>query len=457
MADNQVPLTPGIRAPQNYAVASLNIIAATGVMDLKLIAAELSYQEDLFNNTASGYLLVTDSMNYIQALNLNGNEYLQMVFSTSGDTFTEINKIFRIYKMDKRKLEGNMYTISYCLYFCSDEMIINEQYKVCKSYPNQPIFLNVADLLLNELKVPVSKIANIEPTYGNYDFVIPTIKPFDAINMMSVYARPNVGTPGADMIFFEDKIGFNFRSLQSMMQGDIYHDYAYNPKNTDPKNLNSALYNVLTYEIMNSYDVLNGVNSGAFANQLLSVDILTRTKKVTNFDYGSYMYEGFTLNDYPLINQFQDRKGHQLNQTSQAVYKLIYSNFQQTKSTYVKDVDTGSVAHNINAETYIPYRTAQLALANYTRLKISVPGDSNMTVGRVIGFSLGNINPNSEDPDKFYAGNYLVTAVRHLIDFIRLDYKTIMEISKDSTPNQYASPDSSSTLWQQLAKGNLNG
>ena len=32
-----------------------------------------------------------------------------------------------------------------------------------------------------------------------------------------------------------------------------------------------------------------------------------------------------------------------------------------------------------------------------------------------------------------------------------------MEISKDSTPNQYASPDSSSTLWQQLAKGNLNG
>ena len=418
MADNQVPLTPGIRAPQNYAVASLNIIAATGVMDLKLIAAELSYQEDLFNNTASGYLLVTDSMNYIQALNLNGNEYLQMVFSTSGDTFTEINKIFRIYKMDKRKLEGNMYTISYCLYFCSDEMIINEQYKVCKSYPNQPIFLNVADLLLNELKVPVSKIANIEPTYGNYDFVIPTIKPFDAINMMSVYARPNVGTPGADMIFFEDKIGFNFRSLQSMMQGDIYHDYAYNPKNTDPKNLNSALYNVLTYEIMNSYDVLNGVNSGAFANQLLSVDILTRTKKVTNFDYGSYMYEGFTLNDYPLINQFQDRKGHQLNQTSQAVYKLIYSNFQQTNSTYVKDVDTGSVAHNINAETYIPYRTAQLALANYTRLKISVPGDSNMTVGRVIGFSLGNINPNSEDPDKFYAGNYLVTAVRHLIDFI---------------------------------------
>jgi hypothetical protein len=32
-----------------------------------------------------------------------------------------------------------------------------------------------------------------------------------------------------------------------------------------------------------------------------------------------------------------------------------------------------------------------------------------------------------------------------------------MEISKDSTPTQYASPDSNSTLWQQLAQGTING
>ena len=160
MADNQVPLAPGIRYPQEYSVASLNIITATGIIDLKLIAMELSYQEDLFNNTASGYVLISDSMNYVEALNLNGNEYIQLVFSTTGDTFTQIDKLFRVYKMDKRRLEGNMYTVSYCLYFCSDEILLNEQYKICKSYPNQPIYSNVYDILLNELDVPVSKNRN---------------------------------------------------------------------------------------------------------------------------------------------------------------------------------------------------------------------------------------------------------------------------------------------------------
>ena len=456
MADNQVPLTPGIRYPQEYSVASLNIITATGIIDLKLIAMELSYQEDLFNNTASGYVLISDSMNYVEALNLNGNEYIQLVFSTTGDTFTQIDKLFRVYKMDKRRLEGNMYTVSYCLYFCSDEILLNEQYKICKSYPNQPIYSNVYDILLNELDVPVSKIGIIEQTYGNYDFVIPTIKAFDAINWMSLYARPMAGTVGADMILFEDKFGFNFRSLQSLMAGDVYYNYSYNPKNTNPTDLNEALYNVLTYEIMNSYDTLGGISSGAFANQLLSIDILTRTKRVTSFNYGSYINEATTLNNYPLVNQLQNRKGDELNVPSQAVFKLIYSNFQQNSSTYIKDLDKGSIAHNVYAETYIPYRTAQMSLANYTRLKISVPGDSNMTVGKVIGFSLGNINPNSESPDQFYAGNYLVTAVRHLINFKKFEYKTIMEIAKDSTPTQYASPDNNSTLWQQIAKGNYN-
>jgi hypothetical protein len=101
---------------------------------------------------------------------------------------------------------------------------------------------------------------------------------------MSTYARPIAGTVGSDMIFYEDKYGFNFRSLQSLMGSDTYCNYTYNPKNTDPSNLNESVYSALTYEILNSYDVLHGINSGAFANQLISADILTRRRTVTNFD-----------------------------------------------------------------------------------------------------------------------------------------------------------------------------
>jgi hypothetical protein len=33
------------------------------------------------------------------------------------------------------------------------------------------------------------------------------------------------------------------------------------------------------------------------------------------------------------------------------------------------------------------------------------------------------------------------------------EYKTVLEITKESTTKQYASPDNNSTLWQNTVKG----
>jgi hypothetical protein len=62
---SQVPLSPGIRYPQDYSIENLTILSATGAFDLKNIRVELSYHEDLFNNTASGYLMLAESMKYV--------------------------------------------------------------------------------------------------------------------------------------------------------------------------------------------------------------------------------------------------------------------------------------------------------------------------------------------------------------------------------------------------------
>jgi hypothetical protein len=456
------PVSPGIRQPQDVSLVNLTLLTPTGTWDIKDSLTELSYHEDLFNNTTSGYAMLTESSNFIETYQLNGNEFLRMTFSTTGQQGTEIDKLFRVYKVANRRLENTMYTTSYALYFCSEEMLLNEQYKISKAYPNQEIYKNVIDILLHELNVDPTKISNIEETYGSYDFVIPTIKAFDAINMMAVYARPSASALGSDMIFYEDKYGFNFRSLQSLMTNPLYHSYTYSPKNVDASNLNMNQFNVLTYEILNSYDTLGGINSGIFANQLISVDILTRTKKVTNFDYGSYVNDSNStqLNPNAIINNYKNRKGDQLNQTPQAMLKLIFSNFNENESSFVQQNSTTvpAVAHNIYAETYIPYRTAQLALANYTRVKISVPGDSNLTVGTRVNFNLNSTNALNQSPDAYYSGNYLVTAVRHLITKVNnlTRYITVLELCKDSVPTPYGSIDNSSTIWQNSAKGVFN-
>jgi len=450
-------LSNNILFPKDYSLVTLNLLTAAGTIDFKPLLVELSYHEDLFNNTASGYLMVSESMGYIETLNLMGNEYIRIRYGKTNDIQYLTDKVFRVYKVGKRKLEGNMNTESYCLYFCSEEMILSEQYKISKSYKHQSVKDDIEDILINYLDVPDEKLNIIESTYGTYDFIIPNIKPFDAINWLSTYARPRPDQPGSDMLLYENRDGFNFRSIQSLMRQGPYRNYNYNPKNVITSDgplqqeIDKTAYNVTTYEILDSYDSLGAINSGIFANRLISVDPLLRRYKITDFDYGNYITKATMLNKYAITNNHKNRKNDGLNQTPEAVTKLVFSNFNQDQVPYVKT--NGGVAHNIFAETYVPYRTAQLALANYHRVRISVPGDPLLTVGMVIGFELLSINPvvDKKQPDKFYSGNYLITAVRHMITMY--EYKTVLEISKDSSVTPYAGIDNGQALWKNMVKG----
>lgn len=443
---------PGIIYPNDFTLITLTILTAVSTFDVKNILVELSYNEDLFNNTASGYLMVVDSTGYIEKLHMNGNEFIRMSFGKVDTTTNIIDKIFRIFKVAKRNPENEGNTETYSLYFCSEELLLSEQYKVSQSYRNKDIAYNVKDILTNHLQVPKEKIAYIEPTTGVYDFIVPNLKPFDAINWFSTYARPASNNPGADMLLYEDKFGYNFRSLQSLFNQPVYNAYGFNPKNIYEKTqtLTQKMYNVLTYEIMDSFDTLGAINSGVFGNKLLSVDPLLRRYKITNFDYGAYSSKAISLNKFAITNNYTNRFGDGLNQTPEAAYKLVFSNYNQTDATLIKN-NPSAVGHDIFAETYIPYRTAQLPLLNYTRIKISVPGDTGITVGRVITFNLLSKDPVKKEPDGFYSGNYLVTAVRHLLTVH--SYRTVLELAKDSTVNQYSSVDNNSTIWKNTVKG----
>ena len=70
---------------------------------------------------------------------------------------------------------------------------------------------------------------------------------------------------------------------------------------------------------------------------------------------------------------------------------------------------------------------------------MSVPGDPELTVGSVIEFLVPDMRYDENGGrfwDVYYAGNFLVTAVRHKIDQEN-KFITIMEISKESLPIPY--------------------
>lgn len=436
---NQVE-NPGAYYPQDYSLQTLNLLTASGQrFELKKLMLEMSYYEDIYSFCASGYITVVDAQGFIELLQLTGNEFIEVNFSKTKSAVNKNNRLYRLYKIGNRKPTGNMYGEVYTLYFCSEELVLSEQIKISKAYKGDTISNMVRNILTDKLKVNSEKIGIIEETYGTYDFVVPRLKPFEAISWLSTYARPNkAGAIGADMLFFETKEGFNYRSLQSMFKDDIYTTYKYQVKNITDKqqSFQEQTVTVLDYEFVKVYDMVEQISSGALANKVITIDPTAKTVNTTIFNYKKYKSQAQTLNKNDPTNQLLNRLG-QTEQTSyDSNFKVLTANAGQQNAAYIKQ-SPGAVAKNIAAETYIPNRTAQISLANFNVLKLKIPGDTGISAGRTINFNLLSLKPtDKKELDKYYSGKYLVTAVRHIIQ--PTVFQTILEVAKDSSPTAYA-------------------
>lgn len=441
--------------PQDFSLEQVEITTASGQkFNIRGIVVELSFFEDLYSFVTSGYVIIKDAVGLVEKLNLTGNEFINITY---GKTKTQsddgkVKRNFRLYKVGNRKPLGNLNAEYATFYFCNEILLLSEQTKISKAYTGKKIatFSSnegiINNILSEKLRINPNRIVEIEETYGTYDFVVPRLKPLEAISWLSTYARPTGNRKGADMLFFETKDGFMFKSLQSLLKAEPYATYKYQQKNLDldKKSFQEGVITVLDYEIVKSFDVLGSTSDGVFANRLISIDPLTKSYKVTDFNY-----EKYAGNDGAVISPTTNKLGVKQTQAYDGKLKVAMGNFNQTRVDYIKE-NQGSTAKDIHLETFVPNRTAQLGLANYTILKMSIPGDSSLTVGRTVNFNLYSLqNGDSRELDEYFSGKYLVTAVRHVMQTQGV-YQTFVEIAKQNVDGDYASQNNSSPEMKEM-------
>ena len=451
---NDISAPAGIFYPQDFSLQKLEFITASGQkFQMKKLMVEMSYYEDIYSFCVSGSITLRDAQGFIELFQLTGSEYININFGKIKGAANDDEQTFHVYKVGKRIAAGNQNSEYYTLYFCSEELYLSEQLKISKSFKGQKISDIITNILTDVLQVSTTKIGTIEPTTGVYSFVIPRFKPLEAISWLSTYARPTTGN-GSDMLFYENRNGFNFRSLQSIYKDPVYATYKYQQKNLsdDLQSPEDAASSVLDYEFVKTYDALGDTASGVYANQLISLDPLTRKSTTTKFDYLAYQKANQSLNGKAVTNPSPNRLGIKQNQASGAVTKVAMSNAGQAQQPYIAQAP-GSVGSDVYIETSITNRTAQLALANYTVLKLMIPGDPGITAGVIINFNLMTLKPTSSTKglDALYSGKYLVTAVRHVLGDGG-SYITVLEIAKDSSKSSYSSVNTSSPNIQAALK-----
>jgi hypothetical protein len=424
-----------INADQFY-LEKIELITTSQIISLSSIMVELSYYEDIMNSSMTGEVLINDAESIIDRFAMTGSEYVRMEFKKTKQANISFFKYFRVYRVSERLLDNN-YTELYKLHLCSEELFLSEQKKISKSYPGKEIHNIVKDILLNELKIPRGKVI-VDNTKGIYDFIIPYKKPFEAINWLANYAQPEKAL-GADFLFFENRNGFNFLSLQTLYSQPAYREYRYDMRNTESSTETiRSLNGIKSYTFLDTFDSLYGTSTGAFSNSVLTIDPLTRRYTTTNYNYLSNFNNYKHLNKQPVIPTITNRDNINANESYNSVLKVLTTNANQKTAEGIKDIPF-AVSNDVGVETYVPHRTSQLAMAHYSRIKMSVSGDPGLTVGQVINVTLPSLKNRDGSSlqqgqkDEIHSGNYIITAVRHVVDSY-LKYETVLEIAKESHP-----------------------
>ena len=399
-------------------IKKLDLISSSGVsIPLAGIYVQLQIYQDIFAQCMSGKLMMIDSMEHFSAANMCGNEYLHVAFDNPGKNLP-FERIFRIYKVTDRKAVSNSGQI-YDIHFCSDEQITSNSMRISKAYKDTKIKDVIFDILTKELKVDNFRISELEDTQGGFDFIIPGYRPFEAIQWVTArgYAQNKFC-----YLFFENKNGFKLTSLQTLMKQKPYKTIKYEIKNSqgDPSvNKDSAD----DFEILNDFDMLTSISNGAFSSRLLQIDLFSQ--KFEQLDYSLTTAEANKnlFNNYKPVNSFKNSRD-----------ETLFNSFDSFYRTYLTINDTKSEKSN-DIKFWLLPRAVHMTLLNHLRIKVTLPGDSEMKAGDIVNVEFPLFQGKQDGQrktNKKLSGKYIVSAVNYKI--IREDnsFECVAELATDS-------------------------
>lgn len=430
---------------------------ADRVSILNLIG-ELNIYESIYNKTLSGSLFLIDTQNIVGKLPLTGNERLEFKLTTPssiyGYDFTEkTGHPMYVYKVESRT-GVNPRSQAYFIHFCSKEMMTNELIAIGnaqeESYDNiignivkNPDFLNSAKNLF------------YEPTVGYHKEVFTRIRPFDAIDNISIKTRSQ-RFYNSGYYFYETSRGFNFRSLENMMA--VAANTArpsvalFRPKPMNiatpggEKDIKGEMQAVMDFQILDQFDTLKNLRNGIFCNKLITHDQLYKTYNEYIFNYfddypnsfhTEYNIKDGTKDDSRGILPFYIRDGLTLADFPEST--LYFKS--QTNSLHYINNDVKTPVEVPPQNEILQRRLTQRLALKTLRVQITVNGFTGIQAGDIVSFEMPSYTPANDiepsDNDPYMSGRYLVTSVRHQVNIANQKHIMSLELQKDSVRRPY--------------------
>lgn len=383
--------------------------------------------EDMFSPFFSISISLRESLDFINALPLRGEEVVKLEIATP--TFKGVTKVisgtFYIYKLSDRQLLTDRNS-AYTLHCISYEALTDLNMKQSRAYSG-----NIAEIvktILGKDALNTDKNVNVESSKNSIKFISNFWSPIKNINYAACTALNKNNSP--TFIFFENREGFNFVSLDTLYKQETYQkfimdDYA---RDTDGqgktnRNIDRDYQRILEVKINVSFDALKYTNNGAYASRIYAYDLVKKKYYAKDYDF---LADFQNMNHLNKFAPYTDAK-------PVSPVNLIYNEIRHYAS-HDGYPDTSNV-------TSQQKRNSMLQMLRSNIIEITVFGRTDYTVGQKVYVELpkptvitkedqANTDAKTGTIDSTYSGNYLVTAINHVIN--RDSHTCIMELSKES-------------------------
>lgn len=374
--------------------------------------------EDLFSPFISMSLVIKESVDYINMFPFVGEEYLEIEIYTPLSKTPIVGK-FYIYKITNREMVKDREVV-YVLNAISEEYLTDANRKISKTFSGN--IGEIAQKLLTTDGLNTQKKVLVEKTSNSTAFTANYWNPIKCINYITTTAINSAKSPS--YLFFENRNGFNFRSIDELLKAPTYHKFVKDNYNrsivgstttnvTDPQ---EDYKRILDISIPTLTDYMEDIQSGRLKSRLVTHDIVTKQYAIKDYSVKKDKENSPTLlNPYPSYSKYA---------TSNSISTLVvmpkyYGNFSKFGDVTNANTIQRRLSFFRNLEKY--------------KVNLQVLGRTDYTVGQVVELNIPRVTQITEDMDPvdmILSGRYLISAISHIIT--KENHTCNLEVIKNS-------------------------
>jgi hypothetical protein len=410
-------------------IVACDLLQANGEDGLELTALveKITIYEDIFSPFISGEIVLRDTYDIPNTIGRSSRDLLRLVINTpSLAEEKNIDGYFLIYKISDRQLVSDRSTM-FTIKFCSEEMIYDVQKRISKTYDGSGNEI-IEDIVSS--KLGSSKKVTTDDASNEIKFTSNFWSPTQCIRYIIEHSLDQDNNPA--YLFFENRQGFNFRSLvklaeqEDLMQYYTASNFIASVETKTPGTIrfgaaerspNDDFSIIREIRVDSTFDYLDFMNSGAVRSILYTHDLVTKRIDIQKFDLAEESHE--KLNDNRHLSDAVISNTEPLIMTASKHWSSIVDEEDKTNTKFLQK------------------RVSQLAQYQSFRIEIDAFGRTDYTVGGKVYLDLNQIRAISKDEehdeyiDKLLSGYYLVSKVAHHIT--RKEHIVTLELIKDST------------------------